>query len=602
MISTKIKRTFDLLTYSEKNFPSEVALAVKRNGRWETFSTGDYRKNVDNVSMGLLKMGFKKGDKIATVSNNRPEWNFVDFGMSQIGCVHVSIYPTISLDEYRHILSHSDSRILIVSSRQLFNKLKPFVKEIENLEAIYSFDALRNVKNWKEIADLGEKNELTLRAELKLRKAEVSEDDLLTLIYTSGTTALSKGVMLTHKNIVSNVFMAQDYLANLQPGDKALSFLPLCHILERTGNYVWQSAGLKIYYAESIDTIIENLQEIKAHTFITVPRVFEKIYDKIILTGRELTGVKKNIFFWSVKIGDAFDPNPKNRSLWYNLRLALARKLVLNKWREAMGGELKGVISGGAALQPRLARIFWAAGIFVQEGYGLTETSPVVAANKCFYPEVRFGWVGVVARGVTVKIADDGEVLVKGDNVMKGYYKDPEKTKEAIDGEGWFHTGDIGELDSMNMLRITDRKKEIFKLSGGKYVAPQVVENVMKESMFIGELMVIGENQKLTAALIVPAFEYLSKWCFLHHVTYRDNADMVLKPKVIARYQKEVDKYNKTLGHTEQIKLFRLVSEKWTPETGELAPTLKLKRRVIVEKYKHLIDEIYQKENNDTLK
>ncbi len=597
MTSTKVKRTFDFLSNAENNFPSNTALAVKRNGQWETFSTGDYRKNVDNVSMGLLAMGFKKGDKIATVSNNRPEWNFMDFGMSQIGCVHVSIYPTISLEEYRHILSHSDSKLLIVSDRLMYDRLKHFVKELETLEAIYSFDEIKSVKNWKEIANLGDKNESQLRFELELRRDKVSEDDLLTLIYTSGTTGLSKGVMLTHKNVVSNVFMAQDYLATLQPGERALSFLPLCHILERTGNYVWLSIGLQIYYAESIETVIDNLQEVKAHAFITVPRVFEKIYDKIILKGRDLEGMKKNIFFWALNVGDAFDPNPGNRSLWYSLKLALARKLVLNKWRDALGGSLKGIISGGAALQPRLARIFWAAEIIVQEGYGLTETSPVVAANKGFFPYVRFGWVGVVANGVTVKIADDGEILVKGDNVMKGYYKDPEKTKESIDEEGWFHTGDIGELDDTNMLRITDRKKEIFKLSGGKYVAPQMIENVLKESMFIEQLMVIGENQKLTGALIVPDFEYLHKWCFLHHVTFRDNDDLVLKPKVIARYQEEVDKYNNTLGHTEQIKLFRLVSETWTPETGELSPTLKLKRRIISKKHKHLIEEIYPVNN-----
>lgn len=597
MAPTKIKRTFDLLTNSEENFPSVVALAVKRNGRWETFSTKDYRNYVDNVSMGLLKMGFKKGDKIATVSNNRPEWNFMDFGMAQIGCVHVSIYPTISLEEYRHILSHSDSRWLVVSDKNLYNKLKHFVNEIDNLEAIYSFDEIKGVKNWKEIADIGEKNKLQLQFNLNQQRDEVTEDDLLTLIYTSGTTGLSKGVMLTHKNVVSNVFMAQDYVSNLEPGDKALSFLPLCHILERTGNYVWQSVGLQIYYAESIDTVIDDLKEVKAHTFITVPRVFEKIYDKIILMGRELTGIKKTIFFWAVRTGDSYDPNPAKRTIWYNFKLGLARKLVLNKWREALGGKLKGVISGGAALQPRLARIFWAAGIFVQEGYGLTETSPVVSANKSAYPDVNFGTVGLVAEGVTVKIADDGEILVKGDNVMKGYYKDPERTHEAIDSEGWFHTGDIGEFDDMTMLRITDRKKEIFKLSGGKYVAPQLIENVMKESMFIEQLMVVGENQKLTAALIVPDFEYLYKWCFLHHVTYRDNDELVKKPKVIARYQKEVNKYNKKLGHTEQIKLFRLISESWTMETGELSPTLKLKRRVIAKKYKHLIDDIYPEED-----
>ncbi len=599
MSSTKIKRTFDFLTQEEEKFPLEVALAVKRHGKWDTFSTADYRRQVDLVSLGLLQMGFQKGDKIATVSNNRPEWNFMDFGMAQIGCVHVSIYPTISLEEYRHILTHSDSRLLVVSDRQLYKKLKHFEKEIDSLEAIYSFDELKHVKNWKEITRLGAENESTLRPELERRRNEVTEEDLLTLIYTSGTTGRSKGVMLTHKNIVSNVFMAQDYLSGVQPGDKALSFLPLCHILERTGNYVWQSVGLQIYYAENINTLIDDLKEIRAHAFITVPRVFEKIYDRIILMGKELTGIKKRIFFWAVNVGDAFDPNPDNRSFLYNLKLSLARKLVLNKWREALGGSLKNVISGGAALQPRLARIFWAAGIFVQEGYGMTETSPVVAANKCFYPEVRFGWTGVVARGVTVRIAEDGEILVKGDNVMRGYYKDPERTKEAIDEEGWLHTGDIGELDETNMLRITDRKKEIFKLSGGKYVAPQMVENVFKESLFIEQLMVIGENQKLTAALIVPNFEYLYKWCFLHHLTYRDNTDLVKKPRVIARYQEEVDKYNKLLGHTEQIKLFRLVSDNWTPETGELAPTLKLKRKVIASRYQNLIEEIYSGEGHE---
>ena len=367
----------------------------------------------------------------------------------------------------------------------------------------------------------------------------------------------------------------------------------MCHILERTGNYVWQSVGLSIYYAESIETIVENLQEIKAHTFITVPRVFEKIYDKIILKGREMTGIKKSIFFWAVKVGDKYNPNPKERSSLYNMQLSIARKLVLNKWKEALGGHLKGVISGGAALQPRLARIFWAAGILVQEGYGLTETSPVVSANKSYYPYIRFGWVGVLADGVEVKIADDGEILVKGPNVMKGYYKDPEKTREVIDNDGWFHTGDIGELDEMRMLRITDRKKEIFKLSGGKYVAPQMIENIFKESMFIEQIMVIGENKKFTAALIVPDFDYLHKWCSLHNIKYRDNKELVRKQKVIERYQKEVDIYNKQLGHTEQIKVFRLVCENWSTETGELSPTLKLKRRVILKKYNHLIEEIY---------
>ena len=588
-----ITRTFDFLSNAEQHFPSDAALSVKRNGKWEKFSTKEYREQVDLFSLGLLKMGFQPGDKIATVSNNRPEWNFVDFGMSQIGCVHVSIYPTISRAEYQHILTHSDARLLIVSDQELFEKLNHFIDEIDALEAIYTIDAVEGARNWDEILALGRENREALAATLNQRRDAVDENDLLTLIYTSGTTGLSKGVMLTHKNVVSNVFMAQDYLTDVQTGDRALSFLPLCHVLERTGNYVWQSVGLEIYYAENIDTIINDLQEVKAHAFITVPRVFEKIYDKIILKGREMEGLKKRIFFWAIQVGDRFDPDPEKRSFFYNLQLKLARKLVLDKWKDALGGELKNVISGGAALQPRLSRIFRAAQIVVQEGYGLTETSPVVAANMVEYPYVRFGWVGLVAKGVQVKIAGDGEILVKGDNVMQGYYKDEEKTREVLTEEGWFHTGDIGELDDMNMLRITDRKKEIFKLSGGKYVAPQMVENVMKESMFIEQIMVIGENQKFTAALIVPDFDYLHKWCYLHHVKYRDNRELVRKQPVVDRYQQEVEHYNAQLNHVEQIKEFRLVCESWSTDTGELSPTLKLKRKVVKSRYPQLINEIY---------
>lgn len=590
---TKITRIFDLLTYSEENFPLDVALAVKRHGKWETFSTADYRKNTDAVSLGLLAMGFNKGDKIATVSNNRPEWNFMDFGMTQVGCVHVSIYPTISDTEYRHILSHSDARILIVSDQALFDRLHHFVDELDNLEAIYTFDEVKGARNWRTIAEQAKGKEAHWHRVLEKRRAEVCPEDLLTLIYTSGTTGLSKGVMLTHKNVVSNVLMTQQLVTALKVGDRALSFLPLCHVLERTGSYVWQSLGISVYYAENIEAIVENMNEIKANAFITVPRVFEKIYDKIILKGRSLEGMKKAIFFWAVKIGDRYDPDPAKRTAAYNLKLRLARKLVLNKWREALGGSLKSVVSGGAALQPRLSRIFWAAGIPVQEGYGLTETSPVVAGNKSYFPYVRFGWVGIVPDEIEVKIAPDGEILVKGDNVMTGYYKDPEKTREVLGPDGWLHTGDIGELDKDRFLRITDRKKEIFKLSGGKYVAPQIVENTMKESMFIEQIMVVGENRKFTAALIVPDFNYLHAWGHLHNITFRDNKDLVRKPKIVARYQEEVEHYNRRLGHVQQIKVFRLVCDSWSGETGELSPTLKLKRRVIKEKYQHLIDEIY---------
>lgn len=592
---TKITRTFDVLTNAEENFNREIALSVKRNGKWDNFSTAEYRKNVDAFSLGLLAMGFNKGDKIATITNNRPEWNFIDFGMSQIGCVHVGIYPTISDKEYPHILSHSDSRILIVSSEELYEKLLPLYEKTPNLEEIYTIDEVTGAKNWSEITDLGISKDEELRETLVARRDDVKPDDLLTLLYTSGTTGLSKGVMLTHNNVVSNFLLAHQFVPYINPEDRALSFLPLSHVLERVGNYVWQSCGLTIYYAENIETIGDNMREIKANVFITVPRVFEKVYDKIINKGRELSPVKKALFFWAVKVGDKYDPNPVNRSAIYNAKLAIANKLIFSKWREALGGELKGVICGGAALQPRLARIFWAAQIIVQEGYGLTETSPIISANKPFYPGVRFGSVGIVPEELDVMIAEDGEILEKGPNLMKGYYKDPEKTKEAIDKDGWFHTGDIGTFDDDRMLTITDRKKEIFKLSGGKYVAPQPVENHFKESQFIEQIMVVGENQKFTAALLIPNFEFLHNWCSIHNVTFRDNHDLIKKQKVIDRYQVEVDKYNREFDQVAQVKVFRLIADLWTPDNGMLSPTQKLKRKIVIKEYTKTLDEIYEK-------
>ncbi|MCD6179483.1 MAG: long-chain fatty acid--CoA ligase [Bacteroidales bacterium] len=588
-----VRRTFDILTYAEKNFSQESALAVKRNGKWERFSTADYRKQVDNFSLGLLSMGFKKGDKIATVTNNRPEWNFIDFGMSQIGVVHVGIYPTISEKEYLHILSHSESRILIVANKDLYDLIYPIFEKIDKLEEIYTIDEIEGVKNWIEISQKGIDEADKYRDLLKQNMDEVKPDDLLTLIYTSGTTGLSKGVMLTHNNVVSNVKIAQTCVPYSEVGDEVLSFLPLCHILERTGNYLWQSIGAKIHYSESIEDIGDDIREIKVKMFITVPRVFEKIYDKITNKGRELSGIKKELFFWAVNLGNQLKANPAERSAWYNFKLKIADKLIFSKWREALGGELKGVISGGAALQPRLARIFRAAGVRVQEGYGLTETSPIVSATLADYPGVKWGSAGLIPDSIKVKIAEDGEILVKGDNVMVGYYKDPEKTREVLTEDGWFHTGDIGNVDENNMLSITDRKKEIFKLSGGKYVAPHLVENTFKESQFIENIMVVGENEKFTGALISPNFEFLHNWCHLHKIKYRDNKDLIYLPVIIERYQKEVEIKNKELGHIEQVKVFRLVCEAWTAETGELSPTQKLKRRVVRKKYDHLLQEIY---------
>jgi long-chain acyl-CoA synthetase len=596
---SNVTRTFDVLSNAEAKYNLDVALAAKRNGKWETFSTKEYRKKADLFSLGLLAMGFEHGDKIAIVTNNRPEWNFLDIGLSQIGCVQVTVYPTISETEYRHILSHSDSKILIVATQELYDKLKPVFDDTDNLTEIYTIERVDGVKNWTEIQELGKSKEAELRPVLEQRRDAVKPDDLVTLIYTSGTTGLSKGVMLTHNNIVSNFILATEFVQYLNPGDRALSFLPLSHILERTGNFLWQYIGLNIYYAESIETIGDDMRDIKVNTFITVPRVFEKVYDKIVNKGRDLKGVKKNLFFWALEVADKFDPNPDNRSAFYNFKLSIANKLIFSKWREALGGELKGVIAGGAALQPRLARVFWAANIFVQEGYGLTETSPLVSANNAFHPYVRFGWVGFIPDSVQVKIADDGEILVKGPNVMIGYYKDPAKTKEVLDKDGWFHTGDIGEIDVIpegRMLRITDRKKEIFKLSGGKYVAPQQVENIFKESMFIEQLMVIGENEKHTAALIVPDFTFLENWCKIHHVKVAGIDDIISNSKVIERYGREVEKFNKGIDKVMQIKKFKLVGDSWTPESGLLSPTQKLKRKIVLKKYKNLVDEIYEKE------
>jgi len=590
----EITRTFDFLSNAEKNFPSEKALSVKRNGKWDSFSTAEFREYVDNFSLGLLAKGFKKGDKIATVVKNSPEWNFIDFGMGQAGCVHVSIYPTISDTEFIHVLTHSESKILIVDDKELYEKLKPFYDKIDVLKELYTVKPVEGANNWNEILELGKSKKAELKEKFEERRNSVQPYDLLTLIYTSGTTALSKGVMLTHNNVVSNVLLAHQYITYLNTGDRALSFLPMSHVLERVGNYLWQSKGLDIYYAESIETMGANLKEIKANTFITVPRVFEKVYDKIINKGRELPFIKKMIFFWAVKVGDKYDPDPKHRTALYNIKLAIANKLIFSKWREALGGGVKEVVAGGAALQPRLARIFWAAGIIVQEGYGMTETSPIISANNSFFPLVKFGSVGKVPDGIQVHIAEDGEILVKGPNVMKGYYNEPELTKEALDEEGWLHTGDIGHLDEEGFLFITDRKKEIFKLSGGKYVAPQLIENSFKESMFIEQIMVIGENERFTAALIVPDFVFLHNWCFLHKVKFRGNEDLVAHPKVVERYQREVDKYNEGLDRVAQIKIFKLICENWTPEGGELSPTLKLKRKVLMKKYKGKITEIYQ--------
>lgn len=587
----EIRRTFDIVDQLVEIHQRDDALAVKRNGRWEKFSSLQYKEFVDDFSYGLLAAGFKKGDKILTVSNNRPEWNFIDMGMSQVGVVHVPIYPNNGPKEYEHILVHSDARIIITSSQEFYDALSGFAKSAPNIEKIYSFDDLDGVPSWMEFIELGRQNREKYKAELQQIKDSIQPRDLMSIIYTSGTTGLSKGVMLSHENFVSNVNATQSILP-VNSSDLFLSFLPLCHVLERMVNYLIMSTGAAVYYAESIETLGDDMRDVKPHGFTSVPRVLEKIFDKIMLKGKALTGIKKGLFFWAVNLGLKYELNRAN-GWWYETQLKLANKLIFSKWRDATGGNIKVIISGGAALQERLSRIFNAAQIPVMEGYGLTETSPVISVNHPYYPKLKFGSVGPILDNLDVKIAEDGEILMKGPSLMLGYYKDDAKTAEVIDEDGYFHTGDIGEIGDHKILKITDRKKEIFKLSTGKYIAPQVVENRFKESNFIDQIMVVGENEKFAAAIICPSFEFLHGWCFAHKVTYRDNRDLIQIPEVIARFQQEVDRINKGLGQHRQIKKFELTCQEWLTESGELSPTLKVKRKFLKVKYKVKLDRLY---------
>ncbi len=590
----EVTRTFDLLERSLANHPKEDAIAGKKNNEWVRYSTKEYVDNATFMSYGLLALGLKKGDRVATVSSGRPEWNFADMGMSQTGIVHVPIYPTISFEDYEYILEHAEPKIVFITDKSLYEKLKPIIQKTKTVQEVYTFNDVEGAKSWMEVLELGKENASKFENELKEIKKSISPQDLLTIIYTSGTTGFPKGVMLNHHNIISNV-LATANVHPFGPESKILSFLPISHIYERMLNYHFQYKGMSIYYAESMGTIIENLKEVKPDLFSTVPRLLERVYDTIIGKGKDLTYLKKQIFFWAVNLGLRFEP-PKGNGWWYMKQLGIADKLIFSKWREALGGNAKIIVSGGAALQPRLARVFSAAKIIILEGYGLTETSPVIAVNNYTTQEIKVGTVGPVIEGVEVKIADDGEILCKGPNIMLGYYKQPELTKEVIDEEGWFHTGDIGVLVENKYLKITDRKKEIFKLSSGKYVAPQVIENKFKESFFIEQIMVIGENEKFSSALIVPNLEFLHKWCTLHDVKFRDNQELIRIPEVIARYQQEVNEINKQLAFHEQIKRFRLVCEEWSTLTGELSAKLSLKRKVIAEKYAEIIRDIFSKE------
>jgi long-chain acyl-CoA synthetase len=585
-----VTRIFDLLPHYVRNFKSkDDVLAGKENGKWIKYSIAEYIETADLISFGLLAQGVVRGDKVATIANNRPEWNFVDMGVLQIGAVHVPIYPTISESDLIYILNHAGIKYLFISGKDIYRKIEPILPGVSSLKGVYAFSETENVQHFQDLLQKGRQNPCPETvAEIK---ASIGPNDLATLIYTSGTTGNPKGVMLSHNNLISN-FKAVAHIPPVGEAGKAMSYLPLCHVYERIIVYVYHYCGISVYYAESFATIADNMREIKPDILSTVPRLLEKIYDKIIGSGRKLKGVKKIIFFWAVRLGLRYALDGAN-GWWYETKLKVARKLVFSKWTAALGDNLKVIVSGGAALQPRLERVFWAAGIPVLEGYGLTETSPVIAV--CSFEEngMKFGTVGPVLKGVSVNIAGDGEILVKGPGVMLGYYRNPELTQEAIDAEGWFHTGDIGILEKQGQLRITGRKKEIFKTSFGKYISPEHIENKFKESSFIDAIMVVGENQKYAAALIVPDFQYLRGWCGVKEIPYTTDAAMIALPRIRKRFQKEVSKFNKSFGTTEQLKAFELMDREWTVESGELTPSLKLKRNVNCEKYRAVINKIY---------
>lgn len=586
-----VTRIFDFPYYQLAKNNLSDCLVTKYQGQWKNTSTREFIDQANAISRALLKMGVKKNDKIALISsNNRTEWSVMDIGILQLGAQTIPIYPTITAEEYQYVLNHSESIYCFISDQEIFEKIRTVQSQVPTLKEVYSFDEIPGCKNWKELLQSG--TDQSTQAEVEARKAEVLPSDLATIIYTSGTTGTPKGVMLTHNNVVSNVIDSTPRIPITEGNSRAMSFLPVCHIFERMLLYLYQYYSVSIYFAESIEKISDNLKEVKPHVMSVVPRLLEKVYDKIYTKGTELTGIKKSLFFWAVNLGLRWEPYGKN-GWWYEKKLALARKLIFSKWKEALGGELEIMVSGSAALQPRLTRIFCAAGIPVMEGYGLTETSPVISVNDMRNSMFRIGTVGKPIDNVQIKIASDGEILCKGPNIMVGYYKNPELTAQVMSGD-YFHTGDIGEIDADGFLKITDRKKEMFKTSGGKYIAPQLIENALKQSLFIEQVMVIGEGEKMPAAFIQPSFEYVKEWAKRKEINWGDSLESLCNnPQVISRIQKEVDFYNEKFGQWEKIKRFELTPEVWSIDAGHLTPTMKLKRRAVKEKYLTLYQKIY---------
>jgi long-chain acyl-CoA synthetase len=582
-------RIFDILE-EQKKYPKPDMFANRRGDTWRTFSTQDYYDTAHAIAYALLEMGFQKGDKIATIMNNRAEWNFMDMGIMLANMVHVPIYATLNEKEYNYILNHCDCKMVVIGIETIYKRVEPILHEVVQNPEVFTIDTIEGRRNYQEIIDFGKASAAKWYDTVEENKKTISTEELATIIYTSGTTGNQKGVMLSHKNLCFN-FMALTEMQTLNHTAKLLSFLPLCHVYERTVCYHYQFLGASYYYAGSLGTIAKDIHDMKADGFCSVPRVLEMMFDKLYSVGKDLKGIKRIIYFWAFRLATKYDNYNKN--WFYLLKVKIADKMVYSKWREKMSGKEMEVVSGGSAIQERIIRLFTAAHIKVFEGYGLTETSPVIAVNNPRKNLLKPGTVGEVMPGIEFKLAEDGEILTKGNCLMMGYYKDPEYTQQVIDEEGWFHTGDIGAMVEGKYLKITDRKKEIFKLSLGKYIAPQLIENKFKESTFISNVMVIGENEKFASAIIVPDMNALHFWCAKHRVHFENNKEMITLQEVNKRIQREVDKINAQLSEHEQIKRFRLVADEWSPMTGELSQTLKLKRAVIYKKYNAICREIY---------
>ena len=594
----EITRTFDLLDHLVEQYPKDDILAGKVNGEWVKYSSHDYYKFAHYMAYGLCEMGLQEGDRVVTMSANCPEWNFIDMALAMCGTIHVPIYPTLNTESYLHILRHSGARAVMVSSKVLLNRLRPTLEQIDPRPQVYTLADIEGEHRTLEILKLGIANRDKWMGEIERRKREIKPGDWTTMIYTSGTTGLPKGVMLSHRNLCSN-FLAHSQVQPMDSNCRVLSFLPLNHIYERSMNYHFQYLGISIYYAESLGTIQQNMKEIHGHGFCAVPRVLEMVYDKLYSAGKDFSGLKKTIYDWAFSHGKRYDYTGLRKfSPLYQFNQKILDRLVYSQWRERFGGNRLTIITGSSSIQPEMIRIFAAAGINIYEGYGMSETSPVIAVNDPVHRQVKIGTVGPVLSGVEMKFDDDGEILTRGPHVMMGYYQDPEYTAQVIDKDGWLHTGDIGELVGGKYLKITDRKKDIFKLSAGKYVAPQLIENMLRGSEYIEQVMVIGENEKCAAAIISPNFNTLHFWALKYKLHYRDNVQLIAMPEVHEKYKKVLDVYNKSLAPHEQVKLFRLVTDEWTPANGLLSPTLKLRRAPLMEKYKDLIGEIYGKEKS----